>query len=87
MERKQHNYPKNRKLRDVSYSKSYKLLQLAGEDNLRQLFSEHGMYTSSNILSEQLGQDVSPYVVRHTRRRYNLGSTVNEETVELKAVK
>ena len=81
MERKQHNYPKNRKLRDVSYSKSYKLLQLVGEEKLRQLFAEHGMYTSSKILSEQLGQEISPYVVRHTRKRYNLGSTTNEEVI------
>jgi hypothetical protein len=79
--RKKHNYPKNRKLRDVSYSKSYKLLQLIGEDNLHQLFSEHGMYTSAKILSEQLGEQISPYVVRHVRRRYNLGSTLNEEAV------
>jgi hypothetical protein len=76
--RKKHNYPTSRKTRDVSYSKSYKLLQAVGEDALRALFRKHGMYTSAKILSEQLGEQISAYVVRHTRRRYDLGSTPDE---------
>jgi hypothetical protein len=71
MERK--NYPKNRKSRNVSYSKSYKLLQLVGEEELKKLFSKFGMYTSAKILSANIGTDISPYVVRHMRSRYNLG--------------
>ena len=68
-----HNYPVNRNPRDVSYSKSYKLLQLVGEEELRKLFSKFGMYTSAKILSANIGTDISPYVVRHMRSRYNLG--------------
>lgn len=73
--RKKHAYPANRKPRDVSYSKSYKLLQAVGEKKLKQLFIKDGMYNVSKILSIELGQEISPYVVRHMRRRYNLGET------------
>ena len=69
-----HNYPKNRKTRDVSYSKSYKLLQLVGEEELKKLFSKFGMYLSAKIIAANIGTDVSPYVVRHMRTRYQLGS-------------
>jgi hypothetical protein len=70
---KKHKYPTNRRHRDVSYSKSYKLFHLVGEERLRDLFTKHGMYNSAKILSEELEQDISPYVVRHCRSRYNLG--------------
>ena len=76
-----HNYPKNRKPRDVSYSKSYKLLQRVGEERLRLLFSKDGMYNVSKILSSELGEEISPYTVRHCRTRYKLGG-INEK-VEL----
>ena len=70
---RKHNYPANRKPREVSYSKSYKLLQAVGEEKLRQLFSMAGMYTVAKILSNELGQDISAYVVKHCRSRYRLG--------------
>lgn len=66
-----HRYPAIRKNRDVSYSKSYKLLQAVGEEKLRQLFSKAGMYTVSKWL-EELGYEASPYVVRQARKKYNL---------------
>jgi len=69
-----HKYPTNRKNRDVSYSKSYKLLQAMGEDKLKEMFKQAGMYMVSRQVSELLGYEVTPAVVRHTRRRYNLGS-------------
>jgi hypothetical protein len=72
MEKKKHKYPACRKNRDCSYSKSYKLLQAVGEEKLRHLFSKAGMYTVSKWLGE-LGHEASPYVVRHLRKKYNLG--------------
>ena len=66
-------YKANRKARDVSYSKSYKLLHAVGEERLRELFSKCGMYTAAKILSDELGEQVSPYVVKHMRERYKLG--------------
>jgi hypothetical protein len=76
METRTHNYPANRNPRDVSYSKSYKLLQLVGEEELKKLFSKFGMYKSAKIISANIGTDVSPYVVRHMRTRYQLGSAL-----------
>ncbi len=76
---KKHNYPVSRKARDVSYSKSYKLYHAVGEDRLKALFAKHGMYISAKILSEELGEEVSPYVVRHTRTKYNLQGKLNLE--------
>ena len=75
-----HNYPANRKPRDVSYSKSYKLLQAVGEEKLRHLFSKAGMYTVGKWL-EELGYEASPYVVRHLRKKYTLG--VSDEKTNL----
>ena len=73
-----HRYPANRKPRDVSYSKSYKLLQQVGEERLRKLFSKDGMYTVAKILSNELGQDISAYVARHCRTRYKLGGNIEK---------
>lgn len=73
MSEKKHNYPKIRKPRDVSYSKSYKLLQAIGENQLRKFFEKAGMYTVSKQVSDTLDYYVSPYVVRHCRDRYKLG--------------
>lgn len=70
---KTHNYPANRAARQVTYSKSYKLLQLVGEDRLKQLFGKDGMYVISKILSKEYDEYISPYVVRHCRSRYKLG--------------
>ena len=76
---KKHNYPKNRKSRNVAYSKSYQLLKVVGEERFRELFTKHGMYKTADILSIELEQEVSPYVVRHLRTRYKLGVSANEE--------
>jgi hypothetical protein len=76
-----HNYPKNLKKRDVSYSKSNKLFQEVGEEKLKELFQQQRMYKSAKILSEQLGQYISPFVVRHTRTRYKLRESDEEINV------
>jgi hypothetical protein len=75
-----HNYPEHRKNRDVSYSKSYKLLQLVGEERLKQLFGKDGMYTVSKILTQEYKEYISQYVVKHCRSRYSLGG-VDEENI------
>ena len=79
MEMKKHKYPKIRRSRNCSYSKSYKLLQLVGEEELKRLFSKFGMYTSAKILSANIGTDISAYVVRHCRTRYKLGGTIGKD--------
>lgn len=65
-----HHYPTTRKPRDISYSKSYKLFQLVGEDKFRELFEKNGMYNVAKHLSLELNEIVSPYVCRHIRTKY-----------------
>jgi hypothetical protein len=79
--RKKHEYPAQRAKRDISYSKSYKILQIVGEEELKLLFSKFGMYNAAKILSHNLGEIVSPYVVRHMRKRYQLGVKNEENTI------
>ena len=74
-----HSYPANRKNRDVSYSKSYKLLQAIGEEKLKEMFSKAGMYTVSKQASLILGYYVSPAIARHCRSRYNLGEVYEKD--------
>jgi hypothetical protein len=76
---RKHNYPTQRQNRDVSYSKSYKLLQQVGEERLRQLFGKDGMYTVSKILTQEYDEYISPYVIRHCRSRYKLGGANGKE--------
>lgn len=77
---KKHNYPKTRKARTVEYSSSYKLLQIVGEKKFRELFRVHGMYNVARILSQELSIEVSPYVIRHIRKKYELGGEDNEKS-------
>ena len=79
--RKKHNYPAQRKPRTVEYRKSYKLLQKVGKEELKALFSKYGMYTSAKILSYNLGEIISPYVVRHMRKIYQLGKQHEENNL------
>ena len=75
-----HNYPATRKPRDISYSKSYKIVEALGEEKLRDLFNEAGQYVVARQLSGILGYDVTPNVAHYCRKRYNLGGR-NEENI------
>ena len=66
--RKKTVYPAQRAKRDVSYSKSYKLVQTIGEEKIRELLSKAGMYSVCKQL-ELMGYETSPYVVRHVRKK------------------
>lgn len=74
-EKRKNNYPSTRRPRNVSYSKSYKLLHAVGEETLKEMFKKAGMYTVAAQLSEMLGQQITPAVARYTRTRYKLGRT------------
>ncbi len=76
-----HHYPKTRKPRDISYSESYKLFQAIGEETLRKIFHQHGMYIASIKLSEMLGYEITPFVVRHCRDKYIKGGHHEETAV------
>ena len=68
---RKHNYPKNRKKRDTSYSMTYRLIEHFGEAELRRIWSEHGMYKSAELLSKELGEYVTPNVVRYLSYKFN----------------
>jgi hypothetical protein len=71
-----HNYPKIRKKRDVSYSKSYKLLQQVGIEKFKEILSRVGMYKAAKEISEIVNEDVTPWVVRYIRN-YKLNEKGN----------
>jgi hypothetical protein len=66
---RKHNYPKQRKKRNTEYSKSYKLLKTVGEDRFWELSGKYGQYKLAELLSKELAQDVSPYVINFIRRK------------------
>lgn len=68
--KRKRRYPEHRKPRDVSYSKSYQIYNRFGEERLRSLLSEQGMYVAARQLSDEMHEYVSPYVMRHIRERY-----------------
>jgi len=50
---------KNKKTRDTSFSKSWKLIDAHGLEAIRELWEEHGMYGAARRLN------ASPYVIRY----------------------
>lgn len=66
---RKHNYPKQRKKRNTEYSKSYKLLKTVGEDRFWELSCKYGQYKLAELLSKELSQEVSPYVINFIRRK------------------
>jgi hypothetical protein len=64
-----HNYPKQRKKRNTEYSKSFKLLNSIGEERFWELTAKYGQYKLSEILSKELSQEVSPYVINYIRKK------------------
>ncbi len=67
-----HNYTKNRKCRDISYSKSYKLLKAVGLEKATEILTNYSMYNASIKFSELTGIEYTPYQVRHLRTKLGL---------------
>lgn len=67
-----HNYPKERKSRDISYSKSYKLLKTVGLEKATEILTNYGMYKASIKFNEITGREYTPYQVRHLRTKLGL---------------
>ena len=51
---------KNKKKRDTSFSKSWKLIDTHGLEVIRKLWEEHGIYGAARRLN-----NASPYVIRY----------------------
>jgi hypothetical protein len=69
--KRKHNYPNKRKPRDTSYSMTHRLIERYGEDQLRHIWSKLGMYQAAELFSKELGQWVTPNVVRYLSYKFN----------------
>lgn len=63
-----HIYPKNRKRKDILYSKSSRLVAQLGVDKVREVLSKMGQYRASVLFTELTGWYVSPYVIYYLRK-------------------
>ena len=68
--KKRHNYPKNRKPRDTSYSMTQQLLKHFGEEELYRIWSIRGMYHASDIVSEKIGYYIPARVIRYLSDKF-----------------
>ena len=59
------------KKRDTSYSMTYKLIDKFGEEKLRSVWAANGMYKAADILSDELGEFVSPATMRYLSYKFN----------------
>jgi len=68
---RKHNYPKNRKPRDTSYSMTHKLIKHYGKKKLYEVWAAMGMYKAALVFSKELGEYVTPNVVRYLSYKFN----------------
>ena len=69
MERKKRKYPKNRKKRNTSYSKTYKVLTAIGEENLYEIWKERGHIETAAIVTKMLGFHIDRMVIHYIALR------------------
>lgn len=63
-QKKKHNYPKNRRRRNTSYSESYRIIEKYTLTAIRDLWINMGMYQTGYKLG------TSPYVIRYLAHKY-----------------
>ena len=66
-----------RKKRDTSYSMTQRLLKKLG-GRVVGYWQRHGMYKASELLSKEMQEYVSPYVLRYMSNKYNWKRPVNK---------
>lgn len=75
-----HNYPKNRKSRECA---TQILLNTVGEEKLHDLWQEHGMFKSADILADQLGWCVTGYVMRYLSNKFNWTRVISDKSLPI----
>ena len=55
-----------------------RLLKNLGEQRVYELWTKHGMYKSAELLSMEMQEYVSPYVLRYMSQKYNWKRPVNK---------
>jgi hypothetical protein len=76
-----------RKKRDTSYSMTQRLLKKLGEGRVVGYWQSHGMYKASELLSKEMQEYVSPYVLRYMSNKYDWKREVNKLSAIYKGVK
>ena len=75
-----------RKNRNTDYSMTQRLLKKLGESKVVGYWQLHGMYKASELLSIEMQEYVSPYVLRHLSNKYNWKRNVNKQSAIYKGV-
>lgn len=75
-----------RKTRDTSYSMTQRLLKQLGEGRVVELWTKYGMYKASELLSKEMQEYVSPYVLRYMSNKYNWKRICNPKSAIYKGV-
>ena len=60
-----------RKKRNTDYSMTQRLLKKLGEGRVVEYWQRHGMYKASELLSNEMQEYVSPYVLRYMSNKYD----------------
>ncbi len=76
-----------RKKRDTSYSMTQRLLKKLGEGRVVEYWQRHGMYKASKLLSIEMQEYVSPYVLRYMSNKYDWKRNCNPKSAIYKGVK
>jgi len=76
-----------RKKRNADYSMTQRLLKKIGEGRVVEYWTKYGMYKAALLLSMEMQEYVSPYVLRYMSNKYNWKRPVNKLSAIYKGVK
>lgn len=76
-----------RKKRNTDYSMTQRLLKKLGEGRVVWYWQRHGMYKASELLSKEMQEYVSPYVLRYMSNKYDWKRNCNPKSAIYKGVK
>ena len=75
-----------RKTRNTDYSMTQRLLKKLGEGRVVGYWQSHGMYKASELLSKEMQEYVSPYVLRYMSNKYDWKRNCNPKSAIYKGV-
>ncbi len=75
-----------RKQRDTSYSMTQRLIKALGIQAVFSSWQRHGMYKSAELLSVEMQEYVSPYVLRYMSNKYDWKRPVSKKSAIFKGV-
>jgi len=81
---KQHNYPKNRKPRNTSYSMTHRVLTEIGKDKLYEIWKDNGHRKTSDIATKLMGVWVTEMVIQYiAQRKFKWVRVVTDKTLPI----